>query len=474
MRSIDHCLLLLALWAFLLIGCAPSDVPQDSEASYLAQGTIRLDGELKLPPCELPEPQGVDRDRPNVVLIAVDTLRADRLGFLGGSLSPNLDALAEDSLVFEHAIAPAPWTTPSMAGVMTGIAPVSMGITWDPLALPAEADTLAEVLKRRGFLTAGVVSHLYLGETYGFHRGFDAWDETAAGSHEDISSPWVTAMAGRCLRAMADRGPFFLFAHYFDPHFEYLPHGTHPVSDGYTGPLSDDTLSFETLREQAQDDRLTTGDLAHLRALYDSEVAFTDEHVGRLLEQLKSLDLYDDSLIVFVADHGEMLAERQERWIGHTQYLYEELVHVPLLIKLPAGRKRGRVRTTVSTQSIFGTVLREVGVTGPFPSLSYDTTEPSWVFTQTRRWRGVDAAYHGPWKLIHDHDSGYRLFDLHRDPGERDDLAADYPEVLERMKHQLAEWNTDVQSARSRFTPSQAPVLSEEEQDRLRALGYVN
>ena len=446
----------------------------------LDRGTIRFHGQVGVSPCPAPEIDRASVQGPNVLLIVVDTLRADRLGFMGHDrdTSPYLDALAADSLVFEHAIAPAPWTTPSMAGLFTGMPPAALGIRHQPIPLPAEIQTISELLQKRGYLTAGIASHFYIGEKYGFHRGFDIWDETAAGGHEDISSPWVTGLAGNCLQTLAkeDR-PFFLFTHYFDPHYDYLEHGPYVFSGAYEGPARSRDDNFEDLRFLAKNGRLSEEDLGHLKDLYDSEIAFTDEHVGRLLGRLKQLGLYDSTLIVFVADHGEMFGERH-RWIGHTKYLYEELIHVPLIIK-PAGPPSGRrVEATVSTLAVLPTILDQVGSELPIARSLIGLgagEEPPVVFSQTRRWRKEDAVYQGDWKLLHDGQTyQYQLFNLREDPGETTDQGRARRQTLIAMRNALEAWQAQVDATAAGLKDREAPDLTAEEQERLRALGYID
>ncbi len=456
----------------------------DEPLADLGRGTIRFHGQVGVSPCPLPEiGDRPPAQGPNVLLIAVDTLRADRLGFMGHDrdTSPHLDALAVDSLVFEHAIAPAPWTTPSMAGLFTGLPPAALGIGSRPIPLPTEAETVAELLQKRGYLTAGIASHFYIGKKYGFDRGFDVWDETAAGGHEDISSPWVTGLAGNCLRELSEQNrPFFLFAHYFDPHYDYLEHRSHPFSGPYEGPARSRDDNFEDLRFLAEKGRLSEQDLGHLMDLYDSEIAFTDEHVGRLVGRLKQLGIYDSTLIVFVADHGEMFGERH-RWIGHTKYLYEELIHVPLMIK-PAGPASSgrRIGSTVSTLAVLPTILQQVGSELPMARSLIDVgeeqeQEPPVVFSQTRRWRNEDAVYQGDWKLLHDGQTyQYRLFNLREDPGETTDHGRARRQTLIAMRNALEAWQAEVDATAAGLKNRSAPELSAEEQERLRALGYID
>jgi arylsulfatase A-like enzyme len=417
----------------------------------------------------------------NVVLIAVDTLRADHLRFhrYPRDTSPNLDELARDSLVFQHAIAPAPWTTPSFAGVFTGFHPGALGIAREPLPMPVEIATLTEVLCEAGWQTAGVVSHILVGSRYGFDRGFEEWDETNAAGHAYVSSANVTDVAIRYVdRFQEDSRSFFLFAHYFDPHYDYTPHSQFLFSEGYTGPVRSKTDNIGELQELARSGSMEEGDLRYLRDSYDSEIAFTDHHVGRLLAYLKASGLYDDALVAFLADHGEMFAERSERWIGHTRYLYESLVHVPLLLKLPGREGVGPVAGSVSTVDLAATILDVLQQPSEIPGRSLlrgseSAARP--VFSQTRQGASKDAVVEGRWKLIRDRKAPRgELFDIVVDPGELRDLAPEYPQVVDRLERRLIEWLAELERQGRRFSKATHPVLTPEEQERLRSLGYVD
>ena len=316
-------------------------------------------------------------DAPPLILVAVDTLRADRLGFHGRTdrtVSPHLDALSRDSWTFENAIAPAPWTTPSFAAVMTGVPPLVLGIGAEPVPIPREARTLGERLCAAGYRTAGVVSHTFVGSAFGFDRGFERWDETDAGGHTHVSSPGVTAAALRHLESFASNGgPFFLFVHYFDPHYDYRDHPGFPFGEG-TAEAGDDTGmrserdNIRELRRLSEEGRLDAAAYRRLRDSYDSEVAFTDAAIGRLLDRARELGVYDDALVVFVADHGELFGERPDRWIGHTVTVHQGAIHVPLLVKPPARapealRRPRRVKVPVTTADVGATALELLGFT---------------------------------------------------------------------------------------------------------------
>jgi len=162
---------------------------------------------------------------PNVVLIVVDTLRADHLGIYGyqRDTSPNLDALARESFLYRNAISTAPWTSPAVGSILTGRYPPQIGITRQPIVLDEAVRRLPEVLQARGYETAGIVSHLYVGRKYNYEQGFGFWDESQAKGHTHVSSHEVTNRAIAFLRGQRERR-FFLLLHYFDPHIDYIQH----------------------------------------------------------------------------------------------------------------------------------------------------------------------------------------------------------------------------------------------------------
>ena len=423
---------------------------------------------------------------PNILLIAVDTLRADRLGLYGHDrpTSPHLDRLGEDAWVYERAVAAAPWTTPSFAAVMTGLSPGALGIEGEPLPLPREVETLAEGLSELGYETAGVVSHLYVGRQYGFHRGFDFWDQQNAGGHTYVSSAKVSSLASACLDSLSrDDRPFFLFAHFFDPHYDFILHGEHAFGEPYEGNLTVGKNNFEFLRSMARQGRMTDDDRRHLLDRYDSEVAFTDAHVGRLLDDLRRRGLYEDTAVIFVADHGEMLGKRNPRWIGHTQFLFEELIRVPLVIKLPRSAgpraaRTGRVEDVVSLVDLAPTLLQLAGSSStddrsliPKPG---GRVSGGPVFSQTRRWRSLDAVYQFPYKLVVDRKTLRRLlYDLSKDPAERRNLASTQPERAVAMYALLQARQAEEARSAARLAPRAEPTLSREQREALKSLGYI-
>jgi arylsulfatase A-like enzyme len=427
--------------------------------------------------------------RHDVVLIVVDTLRADHLGCYGypRNTSANIDLLAREAIVYKNAISQAPWTLPSVASLLTSQYPSVLGIYDRPVAFRPDYGLLQEQLKKKGYLTGGVVSVPLLSAKLGFGRGFDDYSEPSALTHSGVSSPAVTRAAISFLRKAGGR-PFFLFVHYFDPHYSYVLHPEYDFLPSYRGSLG----SGEDIRDLWEKrSRMSEDDIDYLVSLYDSEIAFTDRHVGSLLGELRRLGLYDESLIVLTGDHGEEFMERG--WIGHTISLHGEVLHVPLLIK-PPGNRSGVVETHVGLIDVMPTILSYLGFEDAPPmegkSLEIDDPErtpgtparPVFSETfnpQTHRAgvpgeiasRSVVAFGH---KLVLDQIAmTRRVYDLSADPRERLDIAGKKGETQRRLEATLSDWMEHVARSEDREWPAEKGGLTEEQMEQLEALGYL-
>ena len=440
------------------------------------------------PASERPKPAAADG--PNVLLLVVDTLRCDHVGCYGSSrdTTPNVDALAADALRFTKAYATAPWTIPSVGSMLTGLYPSSTRGpgTWSPL--PSERITLAEILKGQGYGTAGVVSHFLVGSRLNFQQGFDVFLQQHARGDDYVSTEGVTLQAISTLRNFAtNKQTFFLFVHYFDPHYSYRAHPEYGFAAPSAGRL-DGTQSIHELRDMLPD--MTEEETGYLRDLYDEEIRYTDAGIGRLLDTLRELELYDDTIIVLVADHGEEFAERG--WLGHTRTLYDELMRIPLIIHLPESRGAGRVvEALVSLVSLPATVLELAGVDQSglhfqgdsfaglierddaaasatiFMEAEFASRLPDDVGKETHK----KAIIWGRYKLIHDQMKGtLELYDLADDPAETTDLSGDRQELVKQLRPILQQ---RIALARQEKTDAQEVDLTEEELDRLRELGYI-
>ena len=448
-----------------------------------------LAGPLVLQPTlEVGNPRGL-------VLIGVDTLRFDRTSLAAPAangaaagrrarVTPELARLASSSALFRNAISQAPWTMPAFASILTGRYPQEHGAISLFGWLRRGELTLAEVLREAGYQTAAVVSHVLVDARHGFAQGFEHFDATQVRGEAAITSREVTDAAVEWLDRLG-RERFFLFLHYFDPHYEYRDHEEWDFADGYQGWIRDEQPDIYSLRNQAQ--RLRAEDLAHLRDLYDEEVAFTDREIGRFLAAMEARGLEQQIALVVVADHGEEFLERG--WLGHTISLSEAVLRVPLLLRLPDVDAAGRViDTPVETRALYTTLLDYLEVGGVargsapslLPLLRGEGTAPAPVFSSVwlpdappesgKRVRR-SSVRSGEWKLVRDHDSGDEWFySLRDDPRETRSLAALAPRRLARLAAALDAWLGRMREARG---PVPVRELSEEERRRLEALGYL-
>ncbi len=424
--------------------------------------------------------------RPDVVLIVVDTLRADHLGCYGywRNTSPQIDSLAEQSIRFERAYSTAPWTKPAVASMLTGLYPSRHGVDKMLHVLPQSATPLAELLRENGYQTAGVVSHSLLGEKFGFDQGFDRYDESQARGHHHVSTEEVARLATALIGELrADEKPYFLFVHLFDPHDTYRPHGV-----GFAAKRAGRVAAGQpSPRLRKLEPPLDTQEVQLLRDVYDEEIRFTDRGIGEILKALGDDGRSERTLIVLTSDHGEEFMERG--WLGHGTSMFDEVLRVPLLIRLPGAERAGSVEgDPVSTAGVMATVLDVAGLPasarsgldvgsllGPRPRPNPVLGELSYA---PRQWRELDESTEpwlrmlvdGEWKLISDRLSGQvALFDVVADPGETTDLASRMPDRAETLHAQMK--MEDAVAAQRRLG-RETTDLSAGQRESLRQLGY--
>jgi arylsulfatase A-like enzyme len=406
---------------------------------------------------------------PNVLLVVVDTLRADHLGAYGYPFetTPHLDALARDATRYNNAIAVAPWTTPSVTGILSSRFPREFDFDE---TLPDETVLLPELFEQAGYRTSAVVSHLFVSGRLGFDQGFESYDESEARGAQHISSAEVTRKAIELIDRHGDE-PWFLFVHYFDPHNDYFLHPGFEFFPEYDGDLRGGEPLL-ALRERAPG--FTPADLRYLLSLYDSEIRYTDEQIGRLLAALRERGLWDDTLIVVTADHGEEFADRGDHYIGHSTTLHQEQVHVPLILKLPQQTRGEIVDAFVSQVDLAPTLAAVAGVPVPEPDPFQgrnlaSTPEDGYVFSEQPT---LSAVIHQGWKLIHRAPGNrIQLFDLDSDPGERRNVARSHPERVRSLQRALVLHHAD--SAKRRRRGGHSVEFDPAERDLLRELGYV-
>jgi arylsulfatase A-like enzyme len=386
-------------------------------------------------------PQAAPRPgAPNVLFICIDTLRADRLGCYGYArkTSPNLDRLAARGQRFERVYGTAPWTLPSTASLLTGLLPDLHRATNFAAPVSPDAELLAQRLSAAGYENAAFVGNYFVQPIFGLAKGFAAYNGDCSVDRTGVNSDRISDGAIAWLAQKRDR-PFFLYLHYFDPHYNYIEHdGFH-----FGGEDSDRVYSGADIYDLRESEKqFTAADRFRLDALYDSEVAFTDFHVGRVFAKLDELGLTGNTLIVVTADHGEALGEHG--WIGHTLQLYEESVRVPLIVAgpgvapavVPATQPRQGDQTERDLLTRIGLpvgesqrgVLGEDGVLVAVDTVGID--EPAEV-------KKPKAVKSEPWKLLIDTDAkgvdSYRIFKMDEAKGKRKKDPADYPDVVKEL-----------------------------------------
>ena len=436
----------------------------------------------------------------NIILIGIDTLRADRAALLSPNdyprdLMPNLrDLLASRATIYSRAISQAPWTLPAFASIFTGLYPAEHGAEYRGSTLAPYQLTVAEILREAGFRTLGVSSGCYVTTAAGLSQGFETFDESQALGQRTITSEEVTTRAIGLLGKYSGQ-PFFMFVHYFEPHWVYYDHEEHPYADGYDGWLREPArqLNQEDFREFVgalkpgfSKRSISTEDLAFLNDLYDEDVAFMDSEMGRFLRFLDEAGLWENTLVIAVSDHGEEFLEHRN--IGHQTSLYEELVHVPLAVADPFAPGARVDARSVETRRLFRTMLDFLEVSPPqgrafAPSLASEADARARTSNHTLAW-GADgrifqeskdvwwtSLQDDRWKLIKEHLRGRSmLFDLENDPGETRNCQAENPDCGRRLERELDRLDSEV---RGRAPKARVPEASEEQQRRLKSLGYL-
>ncbi len=451
-----------------------------------------LAGTAFLASCVLSEPNlpGSDPSTPGVVLIVVDTLRADHLSQYGYSRATSLalEFFSRQATLFEQCYAPASWTTPSTASILTGLLPMRHGAELRGAALDLEATTLAEILRDEGFATLGVSFNHNITRTTAFDQGFSILLDFEGESSEypDIAKMRATA---RDLLKTSTR-PFFLYLHPMNVHGPYLTPEEH-LSDllgsppgkefRYSKSLMDSIMKKGRLERRGE---VTALHLQSHRDQYDTAIRYSMDQIARVFGDLQEAGLYENSVIVLTADHGEELYDHQG--FGHGYTLYEELLRVPLWIKLPNQRNPRVIEEPVSLTDLLPTILEVLDLTVPehldgrslagLLNHGIDETVRERVFVSETRWPGRfegSSVLAYPWKLIHV-ESNYEgreaddlLYHLVEDPLEQNDVANEHAEVVERLTGLLEE------SRQAAGASLRSEDVSEKmNEDLLKALGY--
>ncbi len=408
-----------------------------------------------------------------IVLVSIDTLRRDHVSAYGYArpTTPALDDLARRGRVFDDAVSVSSWTLPAHATMLTGADPGRHGALRMDSGLGPDLPTLPGLLRDAGYATRAVTSHLYVSAVYGLERGFEQLD-----FHQDRRAGETAARAIALLDRLGDR-PFFVFLHFYDPHWHYNPpeYARRLFDRGYTGALTGLWQDFKT-RDRAS---LGAADLQHLLDLYDGEIRYTDDELGRVLAHMERRGLTRGTLVAVTSDHGEEFLDHGS-W-EHQKTLYEEVVRVPLVLAGP-GVAGGRAQAQSSLLDLAPTLLRWAGVSLPRSMTgrallethaaadAYGETE----HTLDRRPKVFLRGGARSWKAIFTLAPGGGIveeewYDLAADPGERRSRApreAQAEALRARAVQRFLE-------TRRGAGPGAAVSLDAGQRERLRALGYV-
>jgi arylsulfatase A-like enzyme len=444
--------------------------------------------------------------RPNVIVIMVDTLRADYLGTYGfeGEISPNIDALAAESIQFDNCIAQAPWTSPSIASFITSLHAQNHCVAngyglfceviedeyaWE--TLPEEATTLAEVFRDSGYQTAGFVGNWVVKSKFGFAQGFDTYVEPQGDEQHIDEDSFLFDQATQWLRQRRSGRPFLLYLHLMDVHAPYRL-----TSEGITAVRDSPSLGKDrALTEQEIADRPVhlgarirwpdpsmAGRLRNWTKAYGAGVHGFDRQFGGFLEFLREEQVLDNAVVVFTSDHGEEFVEHGA-W-EHGKTYYNEALQVPLLLRLPGAEHAGlNVTRLVSLIDVMPTLLGLAGIEQGLPLMQGQDLVPivagdpssdeHWAFASALPEETASIVAQGEkLKLILDLETGAaELYNLVEDPGERQNIALDRTDLLDLMQQRVQAHLESVGSFPS-FRPT-STALSEEDIDKLRSLGYV-
>jgi arylsulfatase A-like enzyme len=412
--------------------------------------------------------------RPNVVLIVLDSLRADRVDLDGvpGGLTPFLAELAARSTVYERAYAPSSWTVPVVASLMTGQYPSEHRMTNFLSSLDKGTPTLAELLARRGYATTAVGANAALREDHGFARGFERYKVVGEPNFLNPKSDgWL--VIDQALRWVDEAGrdrPQFLYLHFMDVHMPYrTQEGLSPPAPASIRPDGELVLALVRSEWNFSDE-----EVQRLEDLYDGEVRYEDALLRYLFGELAARGILDNALVAVLADHGEEFGEHDV--FGHGASLHETVLRVPLLVRFP-DREAGRVHEPVQVAGLTASILDAAGVSRPDsvhvdPIPRIGAAPPVTVFSelvesgQRDHWLHKQSLVADQAKLLVTPDGTRLAFDLATDPFERSPTPPKDDSLDVALAAQLARLRTGVTTA---------PVAPDPDtQERLRALGYLN
>ncbi len=430
-----------------------------------------------------------EEEKPNILLISLDTVRADHLGCYGYDrhTTPALDALSKQGVLFKKHIASSSWTLPSHATLFTGLyPPTHRAETLDHMMAP-KLPTMAQLIDSLGYKTAAFVSSGYLGPAFGLHRGFNRFY-----SLKDVLNKGTETITDKGLEWLKEVGvkeketskPFFLFLHYLDAHTPYDP--PEPFRDFYydenwktEGNAGDESVAYAELKEKTPQFKIKRAN--RMKAFYDGEIARIDRGVEQIIDFLKERDVFQNTLMIITSDHGEEFIDHGS--FDHGQTLYSEQIDVPLLVIWPDEIEGGRIDGSLTRSvDILPTVLDLIDAP-PYPVVHGRSLKKNMhgrnkeqarmaVADLKRKKFDMTSLSDGRYKYIvqSGEESDELLFDIQSDPAERNNVVEEKGDIVEEFRRAYDQW-TDEMKQWGHATRKSRLTLEEIEQ--LQALGYM-
>jgi len=421
------------------------------------------------------------KDMPNIILITIDTLRADHLHCYGYEYetSPNLDRFAAQSTLFEFAYTPIPKTSAAFCSMMTGLHPFIHKCAPNRGTVNPRLTTLAEALTAKGYRTEAVVANANLSKKFKFDQGFstyvEVWNRIAT---KEESSPFITGKLLEFLES-SPKQPFFIWANYIEPHTPYLPPAEHIQARPPGRDIRDvkPRLIAGMQREMNQKGHFEEG---HFIALYDGAVHYVDSQIGRVLDRIEKSGLYENSIVIISADHGEDLGERNF-YFNHGPLTFNAASRVPLMIRWP-GKPPRRVHRVVSIMDITPTLFQALNIPAPsYPlqgrNLFTDRTQRRLKLFGQLGTFGMVAGHHHYVEVIPQLQRQLGLapkyiFNILKDPYETQNLAEEFSNLADSLSKEFKAYFSrhGYMNAKQK---TKSPELTEKEKRDLKTLGYL-
>ncbi len=438
----------------------------------------------------------------NIILISVDTLRADHLGCYGYNrkTSPNIDSLVSDSVLFLNTYAPSPWTLPSHISMLTSLYDVHHQVYYEYEKMDSSIITLADILRNNNFFCSAFTGGGFVSSNYGFSKGFDSYREITQGIYFNNSPEHIYKSASKWLDYNKDKN-FFLFIHTYQPHNPYdCPHPYNRMFIDHNAKWQNLDLLRYIGGKKGIFKKLSEEERKNIISLYDAEIRYTDEYLIKpLIEKLKNMSFYDHTMIIFTSDHGEEFYDHKS-W-EHANSLYNEQLKVPLIIKFPYSRFAGKkIKNIVRLVDIMPTVLEELRLESPKLKLDGQSLIPlikgkkqkERVFLAEKADNILDS--HIPQKLSMNlekykliinkkykaedlsfflfpppNSKHVELYDLDKDPLEKNNIADENPKIVNQIINQI---NAIYRNAKKR--KKEKTEIDDTLREQLKALGYIH